>query len=68
MEELFATSDFSDCLAQAVILKDKTGSGKRFPFACYTLDSGEKMPESAYPSIDYADVLRMVFEADTIIS
>ena len=68
MEALFAASHFSDCSAKAVILKESTGSGKRFPFACYTLDSGEKTPESADPSVDYADVLKMVFEADTIIS
>ena len=68
MEELFAASDFSDCSAKAVILNKSTGSGKSFPFACYTLGSDEKMAESAYPSIDYPDVLRMVFEADTIIS
>lgn len=68
MEELFAASDFSDCSAQAVILRESTGSGKSFPFACYTLGPNEKMPEAAYPSIDYPEVLKMVFEADTIIS
>lgn len=68
LEELFAASDFSDCSAQAVILNKSTGPGKDIPFACYTLGADEKMSESPYPSIDYPDVLRMVFEADTIIS
>ena len=68
MEELLAGSDFSDCSAQAVILKESAGFAKAPPFPCYMLDSVEKIQESAYPSIHYSDVLKMVFEADTIIS
>ena len=68
MEELVATSDFSDCSAQGVFLKECPGSAKPVPFPCYTLASPEKMAESLYPSINYPDVLKMIFEAETIIS
>ena len=68
LEELFAASDFSDFSAQAVILNKSAGSEKSFPFPCFLLGSNEKIPEFSYPPIDYPDVLRMVFEADTIIS
>ena len=68
MEELVATSDFSDCSVQGVFLKERRGSGQPLPFPCYTLASTEKMEEPAYPSINYTDVLKMVFEAETIIS
>ncbi len=68
MEELLAASDFSDCSAQAVILKESAGFAKAPPFPCYILDSVEKILGSAYQSINYSDVLKMVFEADTIIS
>lgn len=68
MEELVATSDFSDCSVQGIFLKGRLGSGKTVPFPCYTLSSTEEMEESAYPAINYPDVLKMVFEAETIIS
>ena len=68
MEELVATSDFSDCSVQGVFLKERLGSAKTVPFPCYTLASTESMAESAYPSINYPDVLKMIFEAETIIS
>ena len=68
MEDLIAISDFSDCAAQGVFLKERPGSAKQVPFPCYTLASTEKMAESAYPSINYPDVLKMIFEAETIIS
>lgn len=68
MEELFAASDFSEFSAQAVILNKCAGSEKNIPFPCFMLGANEKIAESPYPPIDYPDVLRMVFEADTIIS
>lgn len=68
MEELVAASDFSDCSAQGVFLKERVGPAKPVPFPCYTLASTEKTAESTYPSIDYPDVLKMIFEAETIIS
>lgn len=68
MEELVAASDFSDCFVQGVFLKERVGSANPVPFPCYTLVSTEKMAESTYPSIDYPDVLKMIFEAETIIS
>ena len=68
MEKLVAASDFSDCSVQGVFLKESPGSGKTFPFPCFALDPGEKMADSTYPSINYTDVLKMVFEAETIIS
>ena len=68
MEELVATSYFSDCAAQGVFLKERPESGKTFPFPCYTLSSPEEKTELAYPAINYSDVLKMVFEAETIIS
>lgn len=68
MEELVAASDFSDCSVQGVFLKKSRGTGKTFPFPCYTLDAAEKKGDSTYPSINYCDVLKMVFEAETIIS
>lgn len=68
MEDLVETSDFSDCSVQGLYLKERRGSAKPLPFPCYTLASTEKTAESAYPLIDYSDVLKMVFEAETIIS
>ena len=68
MEDLVETSDFSDCSVQGVFLKERRGSGKPLPFPCYTLASTEKMAESTYPVIDYPGMLKMVFEAETIIS
>ena len=68
IEELVAASDFSDCSVQGVFLKDDGGTGKTLPFPCYTLDVAEKKADSTYPSITYPDVLKMVFEAETIIS
>ena len=68
MEELVAASDFSDCSAQGVFLKERLGSAKPVPFPCYMLASTENMAESTYPSINYPDVLKMIFEAETIIS
>ena len=68
MEELVTTSDFLDCSVQGVFLKERRGSAKTVPFPCYTLSSTEEMRESAYPLINYSDVLKMVFEAETIIS
>lgn len=68
MEDLVKTSDFSGCSVQGILLKEHSKSGKSLPFPCYTLASTEKMAESEYPLIDYLDALKMVFEADTIIS
>jgi len=68
MEDLVKTSDFSDCSVQGVFLKERRESGKPLPFPCYMLASTEKMTESAHPLINYPDVLKMVFEAETIIS
>ena len=68
MEELVAASDFSDCSVQGVLLQDSLGFEKTFPFPCYTLDSGKKKDSSSYPPIQYPDMLKMIFEADTVIS
>lgn len=68
MEDLVKTSDLSGCSVQGIFLKEHSESGKPLPFPCYTLAPTEKMAESAYPLIDYPDVLKMVFEAETIIS
>ena len=68
MDELVSTSDFAHYSAQGVFLKEPLGSAKPVPFPCYTLSFTEKMTESAYSSINYPDVLKMIFEAETIIS
>ena len=68
MEDLVKTSDFSDCSVRGIFLKERCESGKVLPFPCYTLASAEKMTEPAYPLIKYSDVLKMVFESETIIS
>ena len=68
MEDLVKTSDFSDCSAQGIFLEERRESGKPLPFPCYTLASAEKTADAVYSLIDYPDVLKMVFEAETIIS
>ena len=62
------SSDFSDCIVQGVFLKEGRITGKTLPFPCYTLESSEKKTDSTNPSIAYPDILKMVFEAETIIS
>ena len=68
MEELVASSNFSTSSVQGVLLNDSPGSEKTYSFPCVSLVSGEKQMSSSYPSIQYADMLKMIFEADTIIS
>lgn len=69
IEELVTASDFSDYSVQGVFLKDDGGTRKTLPFPCYTLGVAEKKADpTGYPAITYPDVLKMVFEAETIIS
>ena len=68
MEELVASSDLSESSVQGVLLHDCPGSERTFSFPCYTLVSGEKKGASSQPSIHYPDILKMIFEADTVIS
>jgi len=68
IEELIASSDFSDCSVQGVLLKDTPVPERQFPFPCFSLVSGEKENSLSYPSIHYADMLNMIFAADTVIS
>jgi len=67
-EELVAASDFSDCSVQGVLLQDTHSSDRKFPFPYFTVASDKETVSSAYSSIDYPDMLKMIFEADTIIS
>lgn len=68
MAKLVAVSDFSDCSVQGVLLQDSRRSKRPLPFPCYSLVSGQKEESSLYPSIHYPEVLKKIFEADTIIS
>ena len=68
MEELVTSSDFSESSVQGVLLQDSPGGERTFSFPCYTLVSGEEKASSSYPSIHYPDMLKMIFEADTVIS
>ena len=67
MESSITTYNFSDYSVQGVLLQGSPGLEKTFPFLCYRLD-GEKGGTSVYPSIHYPDMLKMIFESDTVIS
>lgn len=66
MEELVAVSDLSGCSVKGVFLQESHGSDNTFSFPCYTLDSGEEKASSS--SVQYPEMLKMIFEADTVIS
>lgn len=68
LEELIAASDFSDCSVQGVLLQETSGSDRTFPFPYFTVASDKETTSSSCSSIDYPDILKMIFEADTIIS
>ncbi len=67
-EELVAASDFSDCSVQGVLLQDTPGSDRKFSFPYFMVVSDKEIVSSSYSFIDYVDMLKMIFEADTIIS
>lgn len=70
MENIIAACNFSDYSVQGVFLQSNPAFEKPLPFPCYLLDGGkgEKEGTLVYPSIHYPDMLKMIFEADTIIS
>ncbi len=70
MESSITAYNFSDYSVQGVLLQSSPGLEKTFPFPCYRLDGekGEKGGTPVYPSIHYPDMLKMIFEADTVIS
>lgn len=66
MEELVAGSDFSGSSVQGVLLQESHGSDNTFSFPCYTLETGQIKADA--PSVQYSEMLKMIFEADTVIS
>ena len=70
IEELVAAYPFSDYSVQGVFLQENPDGEGAFPFPCHILNRGkcEKKDASLYPYIRYPEMLKMVFEADTIIS
>lgn len=70
IEKILSAYPFSDYSVQGIFLYGCPVSEKTFPFPCYILDSekSKKSEHSAYPLIHYPDVLKMIFDADTVIS
>lgn len=66
LQDIVAATDFSDCSVQGVLLQGSHGSECVFQFPCHTLNSSED--EGYSSSVQYPEMLKMIFEADTIIS
>ncbi len=67
LEKILTDCTFSDCSAQGILLQGSHLFEKTFPFPCYILDSG-KSEVSVCSPVHYPDMLKMIFEADTVIS